>query len=63
MRVELSYEVKNKRDKLRCLLLQEKEKYLSFIYDVITWDFFYKLPSIHYYRGLKPRLIIGVPAL
>jgi hypothetical protein len=35
-RVYEAYEVKNKRQKLRCLL-PEKENYYFFIYDVITW--------------------------
>ena len=36
-RVYEAYEVKNKRQKLRCLLSPEKEKYFLFIYEVITW--------------------------
>jgi len=37
-RVYEAYEVKNKRQKLRCLLLRRKKKYLLFIYEVITWE-------------------------
>ncbi len=32
-----AYEVKNIREKLRCLL-PEKEKYFFYIHDVITWE-------------------------
>ena len=35
--VSLSYEAKNKRQKLRCLLLRRKKKNILFIYEVITW--------------------------
>jgi len=39
VRVELSYEAKNKRQKLRCLLLRRKKKNIFLlIYDVITWE-------------------------
>ena len=38
VRVELSYEAKNKRQKLRCLLLRRKKKNIFFIYEVITWE-------------------------
>jgi hypothetical protein len=30
----------------------EKEKYFLFIYEVITWEFFYKRSTNHYYRFL-----------
>jgi hypothetical protein len=35
--VLLSYEAKNKRQKLRCLLLRRK-KIFFYIYEVITWE-------------------------
>jgi hypothetical protein len=37
VRVYEAYEVKNKRQKLRCLLLRRKKIYL-FIYEVIIWE-------------------------
>jgi len=40
-----AYEVKNKRQKLRCLLLLRKKIFFLYIYEVITWDFFLKRPS------------------
>jgi hypothetical protein len=43
-----AYEVKNKRQKLRCLLLRRKKKYFLFNYEVITWEKILKRPSIHY---------------
>ena len=36
-----AYEVKNKRQNLRCLLLRRKKIFL-FIYEVITWGKLYK---------------------
>jgi len=47
-RVYEAYEVKNKRQKLRCLLLRRKKKYFLFNYEVITWEKILKRPSIHY---------------
>jgi hypothetical protein len=44
-----AYEVKNKREKLRCLLLSlEKEKYFFNIYDVITSPEKEKSSANHY---------------
>jgi hypothetical protein len=37
VRVYEAYEVKNKRKKLRCLLLHRKKIFILYIYDVITW--------------------------
>jgi hypothetical protein len=37
VRVYEAYEVKNKRGKLRCLLMRRKMFFL-YIYDVITWE-------------------------
>jgi hypothetical protein len=35
--VSLSYEAKNKRQKLRCLLLRRKKSFFLYIYEVITY--------------------------
>ncbi len=34
----LLYEAKNKRQKLRCLLLPSQKKIFFYLYDVITWE-------------------------
>jgi hypothetical protein len=43
-----AYEVKNNREKLRCLLLRRKKKLLFYIYDVIVKQNFDERCSIHY---------------
>ena len=35
--MNVAYEVKNKREKIRCLLLRQKKNFYIYIYDVITW--------------------------
>ena len=35
-------------EKLRRLLLHREKKFLFYIYDVITWEYFLKRSSIHY---------------
>jgi hypothetical protein len=48
VKVQLSYEVKNKRGKLRCPLLRRKKNFFLCIYDVITWGK-QKKSSANYY--------------
>ena len=50
VKVYEAYEVKQKREKLLCLLLRRKKIIYIYIYvyEVFTWEFFKKRPTIHH---------------